>query len=84
MKKSYDLKILFRPYDKGDVVYILDTATTKGKSKKLLSPWKGPAIIIDKLSPYLYSVCLKKAIFVVNHDRMMPCRDRVLPPWLKT
>ena len=21
---------------------------------------------------------------MVNHDRMMPCRDRVLPPWLKT
>jgi len=62
MKKSYDLKILFRPFDKGDVVYILDTATMKGKSKKLLSPWKGPAIIIDKLSPYLYRVCLKKAL----------------------
>ena len=21
---------------------------------------------------------------MVNHDRMMPCRDMVLPPWLKT
>ena len=56
MKTSYDLKILLRPYDKGVVVYILDTATIKGKSKKLLSPWKGPVIIIDKLSPYLYSM----------------------------
>jgi len=47
MKNIYDLKILLRPYDKGGVVYILDTTTIKCKSKELLSPWKGPAIIID-------------------------------------
>ena len=82
MKRNYDLKGLLRPYSEGDVVYLLDTAVTKGKSRKLCSPWKGPAVIVKKLSAYLYRVKLRKAIFVTNHDRMMPCRDRNLPAWI--
>lgn len=82
MKRNYDLKVLLRPYAEGDVVYLLDSASTKGKSRKLSSPWKGPAIILNKLSAYIYRVKLRKAIFVVNHDKMMPCRDRDLPKWI--
>ena len=29
MKRDYDLKVLFRPYAEGDIVYILDTAVLK-------------------------------------------------------
>ena len=84
MKRSYDLKILLRPYAEGDLVYILDTAIAKGQCRKLTSPWKGPGIIVTKLSAYLYRVKLRKAVFVTNHDRMAPCRDRRVPPWILT
>ncbi|KAH3834931.1 hypothetical protein DPMN_108264 [Dreissena polymorpha] len=83
MKRNYYLRVLLRPYAEGDVVYILDTAVLKGKCKKLCPRWKGLALIIQKLSAYLYRVRLRNSVFVVNHDRMMPCRDRKLPNWVK-
>ena len=82
MKRNYDLHILLRPYAEGGVIYLLDTASVKGKSRKLLAPWKGPALIVKKLSAYLYRVKLRNAVFSVNHDRMMPCKDRKVPEWI--
>lgn len=82
MKRNYDLRVLQRAYAEGDVIYLLDTATVKGKSRKLTSPWKGPAIIVKKLSAYLYRVKLQNAVLVINHDRMMPCKDRKVPEWI--
>ncbi|VDI13007.1 Hypothetical predicted protein [Mytilus galloprovincialis] len=35
MKKDYDLRVLERQYAAGDLVYVLDTAKVKGKSKKI-------------------------------------------------
>ena len=60
MKCNYDLRILLRPYAEGDFVCLLDTASVKGKSRKLLSPWKGPVLIVKKLSAYLYRIKLRK------------------------
>ena len=82
MKRAYDLRVLLRPYKEGDIVYLLDTASHKGKSRKLSSPWKGPGIITKKLSVYLYRIMLHNAVLVTNHDRMMPCKDRKLPGWI--
>jgi len=82
MKRDCDLKVLLRPYHEGDVVYLMDTAVLKGKCRKLCSPWKGPALIVKRLSAYLYRVKLKNSVMVVNHDSMMPCRDRKLPRWI--
>ena len=48
MKRYYDLRILQRPYAEGDIIYLLDTASVKGKSRKLTAPWKGPAVIVKK------------------------------------
>ncbi|MEW8562002.1 MAG: hypothetical protein AB2541_07845, partial [Candidatus Thiodiazotropha sp.] len=82
MKKNYDLKVLERPYQKGDVVYLLDTAAVKGKCRKLLPPWRGPGIITKAMSPALFGIKLRNAVFNVNHDRIKPCRDRNLPNWI--
>ena len=49
IKRSYGLRVLLRSYAEGDSVYLLDTASVKGKSRKLLAPWKGPALIVKKL-----------------------------------
>ena len=38
-----------------------------------------PGIITKKLSSHINCVDLHKSVFVVNHDRLMPCRDRTLP-----
>ena len=62
MKKDHDLKIFIRAYDKGDMVYVLDTATIEGQAKKLGHPLKGLGILVNKLTPYLYGVKLKNAV----------------------
>ena len=74
MKRNYDLRVLQRPYAEDDVIYLLDTVSVKGNSRKLSAPWKGPAVVVKKLSAYQYRVKLRNAVFVVNQDRMMPCR----------
>ncbi|KAL8614663.1 hypothetical protein ACOMHN_051115 [Nucella lapillus] len=83
MKRDYDLKVLLRAYSKGDLVYLLDTAVGKGKCRKLCSSWKGPGIIMRKLSASLYQIKLRNSVFVTNHDRLKPCRDRKIPAWIQ-
>ena len=83
MKRNYDLRILKRTYEVGDCIYMLDTAVLKGKCKKLCPPWKGPGIIVAKLTPFLFRVKLRNAVFVANHDRLKPCRDREIPQWIE-
>ena len=82
MKRNYDLRVLARVYKEGDAVYVLDTATIKGKCRKLSSPWKGPGVIIKKISAYIYHVKLKNSVFGTNHDRLKPCKIRELLAWV--
>jgi hypothetical protein len=83
MKRNYDLRILKRNYEVGDAVYLLDTAVLKGKCKKLCPPWKGPGVVVEKLSDYLFKIRMRNSTMVVNHDRLKPCKDRTLPAWIK-
>ena len=46
MKSDNDLKVYTRVYDKGDLVYILDTATIKGQTKKFGHPWIGWLVVL--------------------------------------
>ena len=57
MKRDYGLKVFSRAYEEGDLVYILDTATVKGKCRKLSPSWKGPGIVIKKLLPCQTPLC---------------------------
>ena len=81
MKRDYDVKVRVRELKPGDLVYQLDTATIKGKSRKLSPSWKGPGVVIEKLTPYLYRIKLKRAILTANHDRLKLCLDREVPVW---
>jgi hypothetical protein len=83
MKRDYDVKILEKQYKKGDLVYVLDTASIKGKCRKLSPPWKGPGIVLERLTPYIYKIKLQRVIFTANHDRLKACRDRKIPVWLQ-
>ena len=82
-KRDYDVHINERAYKKGDVVYILDTASKKGKCRKLSPSWKGPGAITEKLTPYLYRVKCRSRESVMHHDRLQLCRDRETPVWLQ-
>ncbi|CAG2252867.1 unnamed protein product [Mytilus edulis] len=81
-KQAYDLRVVARQYKVGDVIYKLDTASLPGKCKKLNPMWRGPGVILARISPYLYKVKMKKALTTVNHDRLKLCRDRELPAWV--
>lgn len=83
MKKDYDLKLHKNEYKPGDLVYILDMAHVKGRSKKLDPPWKGPGIIVEKVTSYVYKIKLEKKVVVLNHDRLKKCDSRTISPWLQ-
>ena len=83
MKRDYDVKIRSREYKPGDLVYVLDTAKIKGRAKKLDPPWKGPGIVVERLSSYIYKIKLQSIAFITNHDRLKPCLDRKIPAWLR-
>ena len=82
MKRNYDLRILERTYPVGDVFYILDTAVLKGQCKKLGPPCKGHGVIVTRLSSFIFRVKLRISVFVVNHDRLKPCKDWEIPQWI--
>ena len=50
------MKVYARPYEEGYPVDILNTVTVKRKCRKLSHSWRGPGIVIKKLSSYLYRV----------------------------
>ncbi|XP_071494072.1 uncharacterized protein [Diadema antillarum] len=79
MKRDYDLRVFSREYQGGDRVYVLDTATVKGQRRKLSPSWKGPGVVIERLTPYLYRVKMGNKMFVTNHDGLKECRDRDIP-----
>ena len=83
MKQNYDLRNLEKTYDVKDLVYILDKAAMKGECKKQGPIWKGPGVVTNRLSAYLYRVKIRNALMVLNHDMIKLCRDRTLPLWIR-
>ena len=82
-KRDYDLRVRINSLGVGDPVYILDTACIKGKCAKLKAPWKGPGVIVAKITPYIYRVKERNTLFTANHDRLKLCRDTTLPVWIQ-
>lgn len=59
-KRTYDIKSNTRSYEVGDVVYMVDTSSKVGQSKKLRKPWIGPFVIVYKFNHVLYRIQGKK------------------------
>ena len=55
-------------YGVGYLVYLADSATVVGTSKKLRPPWKGPYLLERVLSPMLFQIKGPKRSTVVHHD----------------
>ena len=83
MKKDYDLRVLVNTFNIGDAVYILNKATGKGKCKKLCPSWKGPGVVLEKISSVLFRVKMGHSVNILNHDRLKKCEDRELPSWIR-
>ena len=84
-KRNYDVRLCSHQYKKKDLVYILNQTSQKGVCPKLCPPWKGPAVVLEVLTPYLYRVQHGRQVSVVNHDKLKLCRDKwnALPAWVR-
>ena len=81
-KRDYDLRIVEHPYEAGDVVYLLDSSTKIGLSKKLRPPYTGP-FLVTLARPPLYVLEDRKRRSLIHHDRLVPCHDSTFPLWLQ-
>ena len=82
MKKDYDASCFQQNFKEGDAVYIL--VKESKKHKKLRKVWKGPAVILLRLSPAVFRVKVhNNQIKVVNHDHLKLCTDTDLPVWIE-
>ena len=81
-KKNYDIRILQRQYDAGDAVYVLNRTPVTGIPKKLKAVYKGPALVVKRISSYTYKIRYREKVFFTNHDDLKPCEGRI-PKWLE-
>ena len=81
-KCQYDLRLEENHYEVGDFVYRLNGASKVGESKKLKPVWLGPLVVTAVINPVLFHVKDRKNEYVLHHDRLKPCEDRVIPLWL--
>ena len=83
-KQLYDKQLSQGIYDVGDVVYLKNSAGKKGYSRKLQEIFKGPYLLIQKRSPWLYVVTNQRGQHqVVHHDRLRHCSDNNIPLWAR-
>ena len=83
-KKYYDLKERSVVHQTGDLVYMLNSVSRKGVSRKLQPVYLGPLLIVNKLSSSLFVVVGPRGRRqVVHHDRLRPCSDRNIPLWAR-
>jgi len=83
-KREYDTRKHEHRYETGSLVYRLDKLRTIGKSPKLkASPWKGPNVVIRKISDLLYEVKPSAAgkSKVMHHDMLKPYVSEEVPEW---
>ena len=82
-KCTYDLKLQEHHYEVGDLVFRRREARKVGSSKKLNTIWIGPLLVVDVINPVLYRVHDRKQEYVLHHDLLKCCEDRVIPLWLR-
>jgi transposase InsO family protein len=81
-KRDYDMRMLEHSYNIGDLIFLRDSSTKIGLSKRLKPPWTGPYLVVESRPP-LYKIKSTKSEKVVHHDRMKRCNDRHIPLWIK-
>lgn len=78
-KRTYDIKSYTCSYEVGVVVFMVDTSSKVGQSKKLRKPWIGPCVIVFKINNVLYRIQGRIWNRVVHHDRLNCARAETIP-----
>ena len=80
-KRLYDAKLRGTPYAVGDKVWLFNFVRKVGLNPKLQSHWKGPYVVIKRISDAVYRIKHLQSGHrtVVHFDRLKPCfvRDDV-------
>lgn len=84
-KKVYDRKAHAHELTVGQFVWCYNSARTKGLSPKLQRRWKGPFLIIHRLSDVVYRIQAKNRgkKMVVHADRLKPYLGEPLASWIE-
>ena len=79
-----DLKPHFKPFNKGDLVYLLNESRTVGKNPKLQCPFEGPYIIIEKKNDlnYVIQISSRGQKKLVHYEELKKCTAKP-PSWIK-
>ena len=83
MRRDYDTRTKASIFKVGELVHFKNPKVA-GPGKKLRPPWDGPGVITKIVAPWLIEVRLsprKGDTKVFHHEKVKPCRDRVVPPW---
>ena len=83
-RNYYNLDQSVVEFREGDVIYLVDKASKKGRAKKLDPIWQGPGVITHRLTPFLFRVRLNKnrKTMVVNHDHLKKAHLGEIPKWI--
>ena len=78
-KRHYDRNAKDIRYKVGDIVWLHCPARKKGRSPKLARPWKGPYLILTKLSDVNYRIQMspKSKMEIVHADRLKSCIGKI-------
>ena len=82
-KRAYDLKLQEYHYEVGGFSIPAEGGTESCSSKKLNTIWIGPLLVVEVINPALYRVRDRKREYVLHHDLLKCCEDRVIPLWLR-
>ena len=82
-KRTHDVKLFENQYQKGDLVFKLDSSAKAGRCRKLRPIYSGPLVVTRVLSPVTYEVEGRKRKEVLHHDRLRKYPDVHIPLWLR-
>jgi hypothetical protein len=84
-KTLYDRNRHSTTYNVGDMVYVLNSASKKGQSRKLQPIYCGPYIVSHVISEVLYQIegRRRRNHQILHHDRLRLCIDRDVPLWAR-
>ena len=82
-KRHYDLRAIDEPFQKGDLVWLVNKSRRKGKCPKLQPKWLGPMQVADKLNDVTYKVKTSATeVKVVPFGHLKPYRGDKVPIWI--
>ena len=78
-KRYHDSKVFWEQFKRGDKVFIYNPARQPGRSRKLCSFWRGPFVVVERLSDVTHRVKDEERNVeqVVHIDRMKVCHPRL-------